>query len=708
MKRLVALSFVLFFACRALASAAGLPSVALPALPPPSLNGVIDDSWAKAASLTLDNDFTFRRPATEPAKVLVTQDGSAIYVAFDVTQSAGITANQHTNGSSVLNDDYVGVYLNPQGVAGFAYGFFSNPVGTRYQTSSENSAYAPEWTAVARGKQGGYVVTMRIPLRLIRSGGSRNWRAQFVHFTVATNSVDVWSYSPVASSVTDATFFGTISGVGVAPAGGKGGAAQNPVRFQPYGLSESTSKENGGSTSRVGADFSLPFTPTASFVGTLHPDYSNVESDQQTIAPTAFARQYTEIRPFFTQLASFFNSHFNCTNCPQTLYTPAIPTFPQGYGLEGTQGRFNFAAFDALGEDRTDQAETINYTYEDAHDSTNWNLQRVNVAADGVNDNTLTFDGGYLNQHTHFFAYSNNGIETGTLVTDPSLGTYHDLGIGYVSSIAVFTGGIQRIGAQFSPLAGYVAQSDILGYQIYGQRTFNFSRNDLLHDIVVNDYYARYNNHLDQLAQTDSDPQINFDFRNLMTVHLYLASTGVRTVENEFLPFNQNGFLLGYRFNTNTPTYVSYSAGPYYHGNLIAWTYLTTLPVTRRIHLALETDQAKYLTAFPGEMTTDQWLQRASLDWQPNRVLQFDVGVRRIIGGNLPASYQALTYDPAICATNLYQPGCFVNAGNVSVAAHFLYARNEFYIVYGNANNLMTEPALFIKWIRYMGAEKGT
>jgi hypothetical protein len=49
-----------------------------------------------------------------------------------------------------------------------------------------------------------------------------------------------------------------------------------------------------------------------------------------------------------------------------------------------------------------------------------------------------------------------------------------------------------------------------------------------------------------------------------------------------------------------------------------------------------------------------------------------------------------------------------VNAGNVSVAAHFLFSRNEFYLVYGNANNLSTEPALFFKWIRYVGAEKGT
>ncbi|HEY5340841.1 MAG TPA: hypothetical protein VIK27_07435, partial [Candidatus Aquilonibacter sp.] len=60
------------------------------------------------------------------------------------------------------------------------------------------------------------------------------------------------------------------------------------------------------------------------------------------------------------------------------------------------------------------------------------------------------------------------------------------------------------------------------------------------------------------------------------------------------------------------------------------------------------------------------------------------------------------------CNGDPYLPGCSVDAGNVSLAFHFLAARNEFYVVYGNANNLSTEPALFFKWTRYVGAEKGT
>ena len=109
-----------------------------------------------------------------------------------------------------------------------------------------------------------------------------------------------------------------------------------------------------------------------------------------------------------------------------------------------------------------------------------------------------------------------------------------------------------------------------------------------------------------------------------------------------------------------------------------------------------------------GESTGRQWLERAGVDWQINRFSSFDAGVRRIIGPNLPNPPTAGRQQPAVCFNNPYNPGCPVNASNVTLAYHFLTAKNEFYVVYGDANNLSTEPALFLKRICYIGAEKGT
>ena len=148
------------------------------------------------------------------------------------------------------------------------------------------------------------------------------------------------------------------------------GIAKPPLpkpRVAPYALGEAASRTIGGSTSRVGMDFSIPVAQTASLFGTLHPDYSNVELDQQSISPTVYQRTYSEVRPFFTQAASYYND-FNCSVCSSfrtTLYTPGIPTPAQGYAFEGREGEFGLAAFDAIGDNRTDAAAALDYTSPD-------------------------------------------------------------------------------------------------------------------------------------------------------------------------------------------------------------------------------------------------------------------------------------------------------------------------------------------------------
>jgi hypothetical protein len=681
----------------------------------PSMNGVVDSSWSSAAKLTLDMDFTYKRPAAEPTTVYVGQNGGYIDVAFVATQREPLTEIQETNGSSVQDDDYVAVALNPQGTQGFSYIFYANPRGARFQTSSENTAYSPQWVAAGVRTPDGYNVTMRIPFGVIRNGGSTRWYAQFGRNVVATNSLDAWTYSPNASNFTDPSFFGILQNMGAQAVS----SSRPQPRFQPYLLGELASRSVGGDTSRVGLDAAIPVAPTISFVASLHPDYSNVEIDQQTIAPTAFPRQYSEVRPFFTQTAQFFDDWFSCGDCPNPLYTPAIPVFSQGYAVEGTEGPASFAAYDAIGDSRSDDAQSVNFSSANDQRIIQFNLQRVGVDTPSLVDDTTTLDSGYLNQSSHIGAYANVGADRGTLVNDPQEANYFEGGPFYAGPTTGVGIAYQRIGAQFNPVDGYVQQTNLEGYETYAKQIWNFPAGSLLHDVYAFGFYARFGDDERQLAQTDSVAQVNLDFRDLLTLHLYSNHQGVRAFSNEFLPFTSNGFALGYKMGyaningststTSTPSYISYQAGPYYHGRLDAWTYLTTLPLRNHLTLAFETDEDRYDTVYPGETSTTQWLERISLDWQLNRYAEFDLGVRRIVGPNLPNSFQQLSLSsPDICFEDPYYPGCMVDAGNMSLAFHFLAARNEFYFVYGNPNSLATYPALYVKWIRYIGAEKGT
>jgi hypothetical protein len=689
----------LLFALLALASAAradDLPATDVPLLSaPPPIDGTIGTAWATAAMLELRSDFTNRRPADESTTVRVAQDGQALDVAFDVTQREPINAATVTNGSSVTSDDYVEVALSPNGPLGFQYAFYANTRGARYQTSSENSAYAPPWQAAVAHRPGGYTVTLRVPLSIVRSGGRTEWRAQFFRATVAANALDVWAFDPHASNASDATFFGTLRGVG---AQATAADTRPRARAQVYALGELTPRSNGGDTSRVGADLALPIAPTASLVASIHPDYSNVETDQQTIAPTAFPRSYSEVRPFFTQAAQSFNYTVSCSNCPQLLYTPAIPTYRDAYAVEGTHGPLTFAAFDVVGAGRDDSAEALDYNTSNASRAVGFDLQSVTVnETGGPRDQVNSLASGYVNQHTHFGAYLNYGAESGTAVADGPGATYYQTGFLYATATTVGLLDWQHIGSDFAPFDAYVAQNDISGPQLYLSDTLPFKSKTILHDIALSTYDADFTNRAGLPSQNDASAQVNVDFSNLATVHAYYGESAVRTIENEFLPFDSSGFLAGYKYATATPSYVEYSGGPYYHGRLDSWTYLTTLPLVTKVRLTLEADRNSYFTSDRLETGGTQWLERPTLDVQFNRETQFDIGLRRIIGPQLPVAYTAPNFTA-------------IEAGNVTVALHYLArsGRDEVYLVYGDPNSLATTPAFFAKYILYLGAPKGT
>ena len=677
------------------ARADALPAVTVPMLPqPPSLGGTIDSTWSQAAKISLGYDFNYRHPATEQTTVFVAQDKDAIDIAFDAVQKEPLTAEQVTNGSGVTSEDNVTVYLFPQGTEGFSYTFSANPHGARYQSSSENTAYSPQWSAAGQVTAGGYSVTMRIPLGIMRSGGSKRWRAQFTRSTAATGGEAMWSYIAGQRALNDPSYAGTLIDVGGSAKASTAPARPRP-RLQVYGLGEVTTPAQGGNTSRMGADLSLPFDPTASFVAAIHPDYSNVEVDQQTISPNAFQRQYNEVRPFFTQLTQYYDQVVGCISCPVTLYTPSIPTFRDGFAVEGTQGPVSFSDYDAVGFSRSDQAAALNYTMRSTAATYGAYFQQVGVDVPGFHDRAETIAGGIDDKTNHLFLYANGGQDRSNLTTDPSLANYFEVGTGYASAPTTAILTYQSVGGQYLPADGFVAQSDIAGLETNLTQNWNFSPSAKIHDISFNEFTANFRTHEGDVAQVNASQSVTVDFHDLMRVEVFTGSLGILTTSSVVLPFNTNGLLVGYKTNTTTPTTVSNLTGAYYHGRLDAWQYITTQPLTHDLNLSLETDENQYATAYPGEQSGRQWLERASFDWQLSRNASFDIGARRLIGPNLPVSFAPPDFTP-------------VDAANVSAAFHFLSAQNEFYVVYGNPNSLSTTPALFLKWIRYIGAEKGT
>src|SRR5450755_1218722 len=414
----------------------------------PPIDGTLDSAaWKTAASATLSYDLRNHASATEGTTVYVMTDDTYLYVGIDARQSIPVRATEHTNGVGLDTDDEVQVDLWPNGTKGFRYKFTSTSIGTHYQYSTENNSFEPEWWSAGRIVPGGYAITMKIPLAVMHGTGSGDWRIQFIRYMPVTNDVFVWSFGPAQQDFNDVNYSGGLAGLP------RLSALREKPRLGVYGLGEVASPRIGGSTSRAGADISIPLVSGTAFVGTIHPDYSNVEVDQQTIAPTAFQRIFNEVRPFFTQGANFY-SYPNgvCSGCPGIVefYTPKIPTPSDGYAVEGQRGLFSYGMLHVLSVNRDDTAEAVNYVSPNQQTALNFQGSLVDSpglhdAADGM---TITH-----NNLKNFVQFARFGNDSGTNVFDGSQSQRYEAGAGILQADgANLYAVLRKVGAYFSPV----------------------------------------------------------------------------------------------------------------------------------------------------------------------------------------------------------------------------------------------------------------
>lgn len=664
----------------ALAAEIGKGPIAVPnvAAAPP-LDGMLGEAWKQAVAVPLVYDSHLHSASAEPTTAYVMTDGKALYVAFDARQTrASILTTQRTNDVGLDSDDEVQVSLWPSGSQGFAYQFISTPIGTRYQSSSENSTYEPLWQAAGHVERGRYLVTMRIPFSIMRGAGSGHWLMQLSRWEPTTGSLYVMNGGETIQNSMDVNFAQPLANMPSVA------AARPQPRFAAYGLGAVAAPSAGGSTSRAGVDFAIPVSAGTSFVGTIHPDFSNVENDQQTIAPSAFARFYQETRPFFAQGASAYNV-FECDECQSisTLYTPSIPTPRTGYAVEGKEGRYTFGAFDAVGAGRDDTAASV--AYRTLPRTLLVALQRVNVNMPGFQDTSYALSSKWSDQK-HKFLFANFSQETGTNVTDASSAKMRMIGGGWYGANTWIAGNIAKMGSQYAPYDGFVPLNDLAGYGAFRQQTWNPQGGTLKHVSFVG-YVDRYHGTTGGLNDADQGLNLDLTTRTLWDLQAqsgatYTAISGIMT------PLTQNQYTLTYHAGTATPSSLAFASGEYGAGRLNAWYRSSTIALGRRYTMTLEADNTEQFLA---SGTNAQWLERLSFAFQTSQNSSFAIGLRRF-SGQAPAPNGG---------------SCEGTCTNISFAYHKRFDKRELYVAYGNPSPLFTVPQFIVKLIDYVGADKG-
>ncbi len=577
------------------AAASVSPSAAFPAVktaqPPAFSADLTDPAWARATRADDFENFTTQRPAGAlKTTALLLYDDNNLYVGFICAQpGVPITATQGVNEVGYGVDDAVSFSVDTSGSNARTYAFTATPRGVKYELSSESSRYQPQWRVDAKVTSDGYRVMMVIPLSDVRAHGSgpQTWRINFSRRVAAAGDLLTWAYeagsnaycnnfSYGATIYCDSTRWPRLTGLAA-----KGFAKPPPAYADVYALAsagrdkrifETTPENFTSQTPRIlGLDATVPFTPTLAFVTALGPDFSNVETDQTTIAPQEFAKNYAEYRPFFAEGANYISTvpNFGVHGVNNTMfYSPSLGIVDAGFKVEGTAGQHSIGALDVKGDAFNDRA--LGYAYTSPDTTFTASAEAVSARHPGIRDDTAGIGFSYQNLHSGFNPLFSYEKETGNTVGEP--GGAHQMVIAEVTNHGFWQTGadFRDVSPTFSPVDGYTALPDIRGPQAFAvyNGIGNGPRIKSYQFVLIGD---RYLDRSGAPHQVDVFEAAGITTRDLIALNVSDSTSGLRTYGVPYpsytnphdVAFNQTTLSLGYHDGTPSPTDVSYGFGPF-------------------------------------------------------------------------------------------------------------------------------------------------
>ena len=682
---------------------------------------------------------TTRSAAEHATTIYLLYDDTSLYVGFKAAQVAlPIVATQTGNDAGAAVDDFVGIGIDTSGTGTQAYYFETTPRGVRYEQASENVRYRPQWQSAAQVGPGGWRAVMIIPLNVLRlpRTGTQSWRFQFVRTLAAHGEHYVWSWNPLMTDAAvgawptfaDTRYWASGSGVTIAATKSSRSRARADVFvLESAGAQRNSFEQPNGTFAPVnvrplGVDLSYPLTPTISFVGTANPDFSNVEIDQETIAPQEFRRQLSEYRPFFSQGADFINatgsgrnvagSYTGGSNFP--FYSPGVGLFDYGTKVEGSFGYQAIGAVNFRGFDQTTGSVFDDSAYGYLHalpDRTFLYWSDGVFAHHGAagSDSTVEMGAQGRNLKSGFEWYFNRAFETGSWVPQGHASLTqgfldvrkpnYEVNLGYLD-----------VSPNYNPINGYTANSDIRGPQ--GYVDFIGTAPGVKNYIV----YIAADRFLDRsgtVHQADAQVFLTATLKNGFSLNGVGAAIGELRLYgipagpgcsgpvvgfSSFTgypcyriagsaPFHLVSIPIGYRDGTPAPTDVTYSWGPFGSAYVHLFSAATARPIGRKMTLGIEYD-GTYERAFSNGVLDSQWLRRISLGYTLSSESSLSVALRSINGSG----------------------GFATSAGtNLAVAFHARFrGGNVLYVDFGTPAASATLNRLVVKYVFHTGADAGT
>jgi hypothetical protein len=596
-----------------------------------------DPAWSHGLVASDFFDLTGRRPASLPTTAHLLYDDTNLYVAFHCVQSGlPMTAAQRIDHAGVGNDDHVGFGIDTSGNGSRTYFFRVNPLGIHDESSSENTRYAPPWRSIARAyPNGDYDVLMIVPLADIRAQAAavQEWRFNFERYVAARNSDMTWAYEPAMQNITSVQFWPLLTNIRIVSSATRPKPQADAFVLESAGSQRAIFQNGIGEFQQMsprvaGLDVTYPFTNTLAFVGTLNPDFSNVEQDQTTIQLQEFQKAYTEYRPFFSQGAQYINAipQIGAFGGNTMFYTPSIGIFNRGLKVEGTAARNSIGALNVVGPGIDDNAAGYAYTLPDG----SFSIDAESVLANhpGVRDQTAGYGFSQLNRHSGQYTYFEFAGESNS-----ASGQAHDLN---------FTEGLRNqhfnlaafyrdTGPGYAPIDGYTAINDARGPALtLGYSGTGAARSPLLSysfNVTSDRYLARDGS----VREADINAFYTVQFKDLISLQGFFGPSELQVAPGTIDWFNRRQIQVGYREATPQPLLAAYTWGPF-AGFYVQQTQLIDDRVVGPYTFALEYDGNIERPAAGAPIMNSQWLRRFALSRSFGSDASIGVALRGING----------------------------------------------------------------------------
>ena len=605
-----------------------------------------DPRWSQGALTGPLFDMGTKSLAGVATAVSFWYDDRALYAGVRAEQKTPLVATQATDDVGYGTDDFVGVLLDVSGNGTRTYMFAVTPRGTRYAFAGETARFKPEWSAAAKATTEGWNAVLRIPYKALKlaADGPQRWRINLVRNVAATAEHEtladdaLMSYQAIPSWPDlgrDWRWWPSVRGVTLA------GAVPRPKpRAELFAL-ESTGNDRDAFTTpsgatvhraprTTGADVAIPLDATTTFVGAFSPDFSNVEVDQQTIAPQQFRRAFTEYRPFFAQGAPFINAALQGYqfNLPSEVlfYSPAIGPFDRGLKLVGSKGTNSFGALEVRGSDPQTGAsfDDLAFGFRHRRPDNTFGYWVDGVSAAHANGNDRTWEiGGFGRSLASGLVYSAmHAQETGTFVSRPSdaqkNAAFVDIQKPGLEGALVWL----DTGPEYAPVDGFTNIADVRG----PEASLSLTRTMKSGPFKSADVYLYADRWLDRRGNvhaSDADAYLTLRTRTKLALYANDQIGSLRTYDGDYFsggthdyrnqlvqPFKTWSAGVGYGEGTPNSLRTDYQAGPF--GAFVL--HQTTTTFTRALGSASVsfdyggTHEAAYAGAADG-----QWLRRISL-----------------------------------------------------------------------------------------------